>query len=119
MCSRLPCKLVEIGNSTSGHGDQDGHKGDGCCQMRSRYWSPVKQDLESRSHLTDSRCWAPVKCEVGNSHLSKGRLHDGQSPGPGELTALLTVFRSGEGFLQKLSLSCLVTSLKDIVVCIN
>ena len=38
-------------------------------------------------------------------HLSNGRLQDGQSPGPGELTALLTVFLSGEVFLQNLSLS--------------
>ena len=30
------------------------------------------------------------------TYLSNGRLQDGQSPGPGELTALLTVFRSGE-----------------------
>ena len=28
------------------------------------------------------------------TYLSNGRLQDGQSPGPGELTALLTVFRS-------------------------
>ena len=76
--------------------------------MGSRCWSPVERDLESRSHFTDSRCWAPIKCEVGNSHLSNGRLHDGQSPGPGELTALLTVFRSGEVFFR--ICLCLVTS---------
>ena len=54
-------------------------------------------------------------------HLSNGRLQDGQSPGPGELTALLTVFLSGEVFLQNLSLSLSLSCkfFKDVVVCSN